>query len=202
MYLSKIDLDLHAESVRQSLRDCGDLHRNVQRWFASSRSEAGVLYRLNSGMDGCCLYVLSDNEPEANEMTFRNGMSLAGCRDMSLLEARFENGTVFSFDLLTMPCRKKSDGVSKNSRRVCLTVPEEREKWLERKAAENGFEILSCQETAEGVMTAHRKEGTLYLHPMKYVGMLRITDSEMFRSVWQKGIGPEKAYGLGMLMVR
>ena len=123
MYLSKIILDLHKESVRQSLRDCGDMHRNVQRLFDSSRSEAGDLYRLNSGKNECCLYLLSENEPKATDISTRNGMTIAGCRDVSALEEQFVNETVLTFDLLTMPCRKKWDGISKNSRRVCLTDP-------------------------------------------------------------------------------
>lgn len=202
MYLAKIELNQRYESVRQALRDCGDMHRNVQRLFDAGRSDAGVLYRNGNEKNGCYLYVLSETLPTESEATQKNGMKIVGLRDVSALENVFVPGKVLHFDLLTMPCKKQWDGASKNSRRVVLRKAEERIGWLRKKAVDNGFEILDALETEQVVMFANKKEGRVYLHPYQYEGVLRITDEAKFKTAWKNGIGPEKAYGLGMLMVR
>lgn len=126
MYLSKISLDLCAVSVRQSLRDCGDMHRNIQKLFSASREDAGVLYRVYSDKTGNFVYVQSEQAPVETEETCRNGMRITASRDVSALESSFIAGRQFGFNLLTMPCKKVSDGVSKNSRRRSLRMPDER----------------------------------------------------------------------------
>lgn len=40
------------------------------------------------------------------------------------------------------------------------------------------------------------------LRVLRMTGVLRVTDAEAFRRGYENGIGPEKAYGLGMLMLR
>ena len=37
---------------------------------------------------------------------------------------------------------------------------------------------------------------------VRFSGVLEITDAERFRDGYLRGVGPEKAYGLGMLMLR
>lgn len=199
MYLSKIDLDIRAPSVRQGLRNCEDMHKNIQKCFGSARADAGVLYRLHRGGKGICVYLLSDSEPTAPVP----GMIPEGCKDMTAYENALTEGRVFRFDLLCMPSKKVADGQKKNSRRINLRTPVERAAWLERKAAAGGFEILpdTLCETEERVVTGRKGDSELIFHATQFTGVLRITDEEAFRRTWREGIGPEKAYGLGMLML-
>lgn len=201
MYLSKISLDMRAASVRQSLQDCGDMHRNIQKLFSASREAAGVLYRVYSDKTGCFVYVQSEQSPVESEETLRNGMRITASRDICAFENSFHAGRQFCFNLLTMPCKKVSDGTSKNSRRRILRMPEEHMEWLMKKGADNGFLILSAEETDGEVLHSSKKSNDIYLHTTKFTGLLQITDSEKFTQAWQHGIGPEKAYGLGMLLL-
>lgn len=199
MYLSKITLGLRSPSVRQGLRNCADMHRNIQRCFGTDRSDSGVLYRLHKTENGCCIYLLSETAPKR----MASGMTLAGCRDMTDFEDSMTAGRVFRFDLLCMPCKKIPDGIGRNSRRVNLRTPEEKADWVMRKAAVAGFEILpdSLNEMREIVIMGERENSPLYFHATQFAGVLRITDEAAFRKAWREGIGPEKAYGLGMLML-
>ncbi|MGN1410362.1 MAG: type I-E CRISPR-associated protein Cas6/Cse3/CasE [Eubacteriales bacterium] len=202
MYLSKISLDQRSASVRQSLYDCVDMHRNIQKLFSESRKEAGVLYRVYSDKTGCFIYVQSEQAPVESEEVRRNGMKITASRDIGEIENSFIPGRQFGFNLLTMPCKKVSDGVSKNSRRRILRAYDERMEWLMKKGSDNGFLILNAEETEGEVLHSSKKTNEMYLHTTKFTGLLQITDAEKFKNAWRHGIGPDKAYGLGMLLLR
>lgn len=202
MYLSKISLNLSAPSVRQSLRDCGDMHRNIQKLFSTSREDACVLYRVYSDKTGNFVYVQSEQVPVETEETCHNGMRIIASRDVSALESSFVVGRQFGFNLLTMPCKKVSDGVSKNSKRRILRMPDERMQWLTKKGRDKGFVVLAVEETEGDVLYSRKKSNEMYLHTIRFTGLLQISDAEKFGQAWRQGIGPEKAYGLGMLLLR
>lgn len=202
MYLSKIKLDLRSVSVQQALRDCGDMHRNIQKLFMSSRSDASVLYRVCHNNTGCYVYMMSEQEPISSKETTKNGMQIMQSRDVSALEDIFEPGKKLCFNILTMPYKKVSDGIGKNSRRKFLQLPEERLNWLNRKAEQNGFEILNAEEQKSDTLVCCKKDAMIYIPSVMYDGVLRIIDKEKFVKAWRNGIGAEKAYGLGMMLLR
>lgn len=202
MILTKVKLDLRSPSARQALTDCGDMHRNIQALFGESREDAGVLYRAQKTERGCTVYILSSRKPVFDEAAARNGMIPAGTRDMTAVEGLFAEGRRFRFDLLTMPSKKESDRTRKNSQRRILRDPEERLAWLARKAEAGGFRILSASDEEGETLRAKKSGGELWIHTTRFTGVLEITDPDRFLSAWKGGIGPEKAYGLGMLMVR
>ena len=81
---------------------------------------------------------------------------------------------------------------------------EERKVRLQRKSEQNGFSVLSLREDpAERIFGSHSAErgGRLYLDSWRYTGTLRITDEDLFRAAVRNGIGSDKAYGLGMLLL-
>ncbi len=202
MILTKYDLDLRSPSARQALLDCEDMHRNIQALFGGSRRDAGVLYRMRKTDRGCGIYILSACPPECGEEALRLGMVCVGSKDLSPLESLFLKDRMFRFELLTMPAKKESDRSKKNSRRRVLRDPEERLNWIKRKAEQNGFRLLSVSEEEGETLRARKQTGELWLHTTLFTGILQITEPEEFRTAWKNGIGPEKAYGLGMLMLR
>ena len=93
----------------------------------------------------------------------------------------------------------------KNSQRRILRQPQERQEWLERKAAQNGFSIIQAQEQEQlHVSGKHKadKGGVMYHAAYHYQGILQITDVDSFRQALEKGIGSGKTYGFGMMMVK
>lgn len=77
--------------------------------------------------------------------------------------------------------------------------------WLAKKGMQYGFEIESVSEVAPvKVQASHSKErgGSIHLNGYHYQGVLRITDKALFKEAVRSGVGPEKAYGFGMLMMR
>ena len=202
MYLWRIELDLSSPRVRLSLMDRQKLHQLVTGLFGASRKDAGLLYRYKTAGTKVLLYIYSS--VPLDESRLSGDVRMTGERDVSAWLAGMGNGQILRFDLLTMPFKKVFDGTNKNSRRRLLRDPEERLAWLQRKAEQNGFSVLSVREDpAERIFGSHSAEkgGRLYLDSWRYTGTLRITDEDLFRTAVQNGIGPDKAYGLGMLLL-
>ena len=121
-------------------------------------------------------------------------------RDLQRLLEGFSAGQVFLFDLLTHPSKKQKQAAG-NSKRVFLKTAEERAAWLERQGAKCGFCVISlCQEEPYD-MHGKRSTGTMKLRVVRMKGQLQVLDAEKFAAAYQSGIGPEKAYGLGMLLL-
>lgn len=203
MYLTKLEMPLSDPGVRAALRDAQRMHRRVSSLYGTARAETSVLYRtrLRGGTAELYLYSAAPIQKEA----LLPSMKLAGERDLSDWLESMSEGQCWGFDLLTMPFKKLADPEGRNSRRRVLRSREERLAWLARKAEQNGFEILGAEEYAGEKLNAVHAEtdgGTLYMDPYRYSGLLRIVDAALFRRAVQQGLGPGKAYGLGMLLLR
>lgn len=123
----------------------------------------------------------------------------------------------------------KGDDMLKG-KRVALLREEEQIDWLVRKGDERekgcpgGFKILAkeIQEhndeirqiahvntTLEGKQTGYKKDKTderrehrMTNLAVRFDGLLRITDADAFRETLTRGIGPAKAFGCGLMLVR
>lgn len=114
---------------------------------------------------------------------------------------RFHPGLALGFDLLAYPCKKVDVGRA-NSVRAFLTTSQERRAWLVRQGEKNGFALRVLREDEPADMRGKRRTGLVQIRAVRFSGVLEITDAERFRDGYLRGVGPEKAYGLGMLMLR
>lgn len=199
-----IEMDRLHTSTRQALADCCDMHRNIMRLFPSPnsgniREEEQVLYRVVEHKNALQLYVTSRSKPDLAEARWLKGESCRQ-RDMQPLLDAFADDQVYSFDLLAHPS-KKMKGEGKNSTRVFLRTPEERAQWLHRQGEKYGFRIAGLREEEPYDLSGKRSTGIMLIRAIRFCGQLQVTDAEAFRLAYQNGIGAEKAYGLGMLML-
>jgi CRISPR system Cascade subunit CasE len=170
------------------------------RLFGDSRSNAGVLFRFDAERSN--LYVLSKETPDIGEHCPK-GFSLVGSTDLFELTGSFVAGQMYGFNLLAMPCKKVArDG--KQSQRRHLKTSEERVQWLEGKAIQNGFSLVSIQEDRTLSFSSAKANGgnLLNINGTEFSGILQIVDPDLFRKAFEGGIGPEKAYGLGLLLLK
>ena len=201
MYLIKLSLDPNHPSVRQSLRDRNDLHRNLMKAFHSPRADVCVLYRLIEKKDRLEVLLLTQEQPVAANWQ-NNGIFVISTVDLGELPALYREGAILHFNLLASPSKKVKEEGRENSRRVFLRKAEDRQLWLQHQAEKYGFSVLSCSEPAEpGNIRVGRSSGAFMLSTVEFDGMLQITDADLFWDSWKKGIGAEKAYGLGLLLL-
>ena len=203
MYRSLLTIHLDHPSSRQALSNCQDMHRNLMKAFPeadASRKEANVLYRLFTIEERPALFVLSSELPDWEKVTgislYQNKMPL----QMDVLFDKLTTGRALRFSLKTSPCKKVS-GERKNSKRVFLRNAEERAAWLCRKGQQNGFEVLRLSESETDIVHGRKETGEIFYQTVTFDGVLRITDEARFREAFKNGIGPGKAYGLGLLML-
>ena len=190
-------MDVHHPSVRQAIKDRQDMHRNLVQIF-----KAGFLYRIVAdNKAGPELLILSKQPPDQSAMDSR-GYRLLSIRDMSALPELYDDGAVLKFDLLSVPSKKAKENREGNSRRVYLTDPVARADWLKRQGSKYGFDVLVVNEpSAEQTITVGRSTGAFQLTAIELSGVLRIINASQFWSSWEKGIGPEKAYGMGLMLL-
>lgn len=202
MYLTKIEMDLGNRAVREALADCQKMHRLLNGLCEVARGDAQLLYRLKNAGRTCSAYLYSA-EPLCRGKCLPF-MEWAGERDISALVSGFRNGKVMRFDLVTMPSKKVPAGNGKNSQRRVLRLPEERIEWLRRKAEQNGFSILQVQELEGTDFSGNHgmeKGSRMVWNAYHYSGLLEVADEAAFRKAFSSGIGPGKAYGLGMILL-
>lgn len=201
MYLSKLEIDMRSPSARQALLDCQDMHRNLMRAFTCSRREAGVLYRLEKSAKSVMLYVFSMQEP-AWERLADQGYRCCGVKEISALRTRCVQGDILAFSLRACPTRKVFTG-GKNSRRVFLKTEEERLAWLRRQAEKGGFELLAVrEESAERRLEGMNAGDYIRFSAIDFTGLLRISDADRFWATYCCGFGAEKAYGMGLMLLK
>lgn len=200
MTLSLLTLDISSPSVRQCLVNAQDMHRTIMKAFDSSRQEGNVLYRLVRTNNKIQIYVQSKDCP-AWERIAPNGFHCEKTKDISLLPESFKQGQILQFSLLCYPA-KKVTGDGKNSRRVLLRGEEEQLKWLGRQGEKYGFNVIEAHVMENTEMKSGIKNsGAFTIAGVPFEGVLKICDPVAFRNAFEKGIGSEKAYGLGMLMI-
>jgi len=200
MIFSKLGLDIRHPSIRRALRNCQDMHKNLMKAFQGDREQAGVLYTVMKRQDRVDVYVLSRETPDWDALVV-NGYRCTGMRDISAMRDMYGEGSIFRFELLACPS-KKIPGDGKNSRRVFLGQEEERKAWMERQAEKYGFRMRSLQELGRGEdILGSKGKDTIRYTAIRFSGVLEITDLAAFWDGYQSGIGPGKAYGMGMLMI-
>lgn len=202
MYLTKLEMPLHSRWAAGALSDCQRMHRLVSGLFGDGRQEQNVLYRVRTLRGAVQLYIYSAIPPAH----IPEEVSVAGQRDLTSWLEELREEQYWGFDLLTMPFKKVSRAEpGKRSQRRILREPEERLQWLRRKGEQNGFAVVEVQELEQTkVQGRHPQEqgGAMYWDVIHYQGVLQITDAQRFRSAVETGIGPGKAYGLGMLLLQ
>ena len=202
MYLWRIELDLSSPQIRSAMRDHQKLHRLITGFFNASRQDAKLLFRYRTIGHKIVFYIYSSIPINRNDLP--KNVNITGGKNVNNWLLKMKTGQTMNFDLLTMPFKKAYNDQIKNSRRKLLQQPEERLNWLNHKAEQNGFIILSVKEKPSmRIFCSHSADrgGSLYLDTWQYTGTLQITDEIKFRSAVQNGIGPNKAYGLGMLLL-
>jgi len=121
--------------------------------------------------------------------------------------APFQAGQRLVFQLLANPTKCISDTQNKTNKknkgkcRVPLIKEDEQIAWLHRKLAESvNIEALTVRSLAPLYFRKGNRAGKVVA--VSFEGMFEVRDVEQLTDNWKNGIGPAKAFGCGLLMVR
>ena len=81
-------------------------------------------------------------------------------------------------------------------------VHEEGSKWLAARSERLGFRAIEECLTVDAYTQHGGKKGTLKFSTVDFSGVLAVTDVDLFTRALFDGIGPAKAFGCGLLLVR
>jgi len=194
-------------------------HKLVWRWFADDISSRDFLFRREQHGERPAFYVLS-RRPAADP---------TGLWDIESkpFEPRLARGVCLAFTLRANPVkvRKVSDDQTVKSRRrddvvadlkkrryqdpaqrppMAELVQEAGSAWLEERAESAGFAL-------ESVIVDNYQQQRWYkagvaqpitLSTLEFTGKLVVRDPDLFIDKLFRGIGPAKAFGCGLLLVR
>lgn len=206
MYRSQLKLDLLHPSVHQALKDCNDMHRNLMRAFdvpdgSETRKELSLLYTVLTIGGFPAVYVVSSIKPDWSRVPGFYPVEGGEPTDISALKNVFTEGSVFSFRLFASPTKKVARE-GKISGRVFLRSADERAQWLQRQSEKCGFSLNGFYEEERTEVIGHKGKNVIRYTGVVFTGSLTVVSPELFRKAYCSGIGPGKAYGLGMLMLK
>ena len=198
MYLTKVKMELR--EALPLLRDCQKMHQFVTGLFQTDRKTSNIQYRTHIARSIFSLYIYSDNPVKV-------APSYCSFEQVDLTETldNIKNNQILGLDIIAIPCKKTAINGQKNSQRRVLRTADERMEWLRRKSDGAGFNILVAHELGS-VRTSGRhridKGGDMCLDAYHYQCTILITDASAFRQTILRGIGPGKAYGMGMMLLK
>jgi CRISPR system Cascade subunit CasE len=220
MYLSRLLLNPRSRAVSRDMADCQELHRTIMSAFPSTdgtqgaRERFGVLHRLDTDRRRSLLVLLvqSLTPPDWSRLP-TDYLLLSPDRENPAVKSvdqvyqALEPGKVLSFRLRANPSRKIDtktgpDGIRRHGRRVELVQEEQQISWLQRKGVDGGFKVLSLRVGGVTKEKGQRRspQTPLTLAGVLFEGLLQVTDPQKFMThSLARGIGPGKAYGLGLL---
>lgn len=194
MYLTKIQLNQRDRDLVVHYSDSEYWHKNVMSGFqhtgyegTDKRNKHKILFRLA----GKALYVSSLVEPNYKQSGWFKSVET---KDISAVLDSFEVGDIYSFDIYVVPF-KKVEGKT-----LLLKSEVEKVEWFEEKQA-YGFKLQDYQLDRFSENVLENIGGKYEIKTTHFIGRLKITDKEEFKKLYCTGLGREKAYGAGMLLL-
>jgi CRISPR system Cascade subunit CasE len=211
VYLTQLILNPRSRRARAELTQPYEMHRTLMRAFGDDLTDERVLYRVDIDRTTGTPLVLvqSCNEPDWSFLEKTDSYLLDNGDEENPTQKRFSidtsKGQALVFRLRANPT------VKRNGKRLGLFDEQDQLAWLQRKAEQGGFQILSATVRPEGLeqRQKHDKDkqhGTgesvsMTHYAVRFDGHLRVTDPELFAATIAAGIGPAKAFGFGLLSV-
>lgn len=203
MYLTKITMPIRERAVRNAIADAQAMHRMLCGLFEKSRADAKLLYRTNEIGRHIVVYMYSE-EP-INRSKLLPFMLFEGEREISDVINSVDCETVLRYDVIVSPSKKVAREGDRLSRRTGLKDAKKRSEWLTKRFAEGGCDLLNVLELEKSTIgfvhnNDHVGRGSAYTY--HYTGTIRVRNAKQFAEMMSTGIGPYKAYGCGMIMIR
>lgn len=200
MYLSRLILNAGHPQAKSEFEHPYELHRTICKAFVNPE-EARILFRADADRPGeVHVIVQSLVAPDWERLNAKEGY-IAGKDDPKQVElAGLRSGMPLRFRLRCRPSKRIGEkGSEELGKRKSLKEKEEIFAWLHRKAEEYGFEVREAG--FDRVYWYESREGKQEkpLGAVQFDGVLVVTDPDKLREAVRNGIGPQKAYGFGLL---
>lgn len=201
MYLTRFDMDVMDRKVYDYLRNPNKLHGALCAAAGNSRQGARLQFRVINDRRRHSIYVYTNVSFHGADIPY--GLRLHAERDITEWVLSQAPASLLAFDLLAVPSKKVKQETSHNSKRVILRNLEERLGWIRRHCESDECRIMDIREYGEEHARIYKgnEQRSFMITGYKYAGLLQINHPAGVEHLISSGIGPEKAYGFGMLLV-
>lgn len=202
MYLSRLILNPRVRAVQRDLARLNDLHKTILSAFPDNLAQRDerVLFRLEQPPGGALqLLVQSQGAPDWSQLPAGYLLDRPDNPATKEVNLRVASGQRLAFRLRANPTKRLSAGTGNKGKRVGLYKVEEQMEWLQRKAAQGGFALLSATPTQQQRTDDNRHQ--LKFFSVQFDGVLQVAEPERFLQALERGIGSGKAFGFGLLSV-
>lgn len=214
-FFSRLHINPRIKGGIKLLSNPRAMHAAVEAAFppgSSNQEGQRKLWRLDQGSTENTLYVLSREKPD-----FRHIIEQAGwigqsweTTDYSRFVARLIKGQQWRFRLTANPVQSIPQGRNKRGKVVPHVTIAQQISWLQNKAKDHGFQILSdstgdpavtvtARQTLRFTKRSDQSRRQVSLRTAQFDGALKIIDADLFRHSLLLGIGRAKAYGCGLM---
>lgn len=202
--------------VRAAIADVHHLHRTVMDGYqhhipdhdtAQPRALLNVLYTCRTNTDGT-INILTQSPHSPNWFALANTGALAATPQQWTTPTTFAEGQSLQFQLTANPSRRSAH----TKRRRSIAGRDEQLAWLQRRGTHAGFTIAQADTAQLPAVRSHTKSkpaeqrdttaDIFAINPVQYRGILTVTDPIKLAHSILAGIGPAKAYGCGLLLLR
>ena len=219
MLISRITL-----APRVSVRDLASIaaadvyadHRLIWSFFGRDETRRSFLFRRMEDGPRLSFLVVSEREPVTpspvwivetkeyaprleTEQTLRFAL-----RANPVIRRRTDEGKQRRDDVVMDAKRRYRADNPDQPVPVPVLVQEAGVRWLLARAAERGFHCDPAAVRCDGYRQHRiaRRGTTVSFSSVEFQGILTVTDADSFRKTLFDGIGPSKAFGCGLLLVR
>lgn len=186
MYITKIDIDTSRRENYKGFVDAGYFHSVLENCFEGERGHP--LWQITKNQ----ILMVSERMPVVPSWFGR-----AQTKEYNL---KISEGSLLHYRIVVNPT------VKKDGKRIPLNVnktenyPYCAADWLVDRLGKNGAKVLSSDMIENHIGKA--KDGKVKFLAVTYEGVLLVEDEEKFDHLLKYGVGHEKAYGCGLLLVR
>lgn len=207
MILTRLKLNLSSPLTLKALGNQEVFHAALEA-SRQTDDDGRLLWRIDELKHSQYLLVLSQKSLNTKLLERQFGLpgENAEQKDYDTLLNRIVEGSIWHFKLVANPTftAPKAEGEKRGKKKPCFTEKYQL-KWLLTQSEKNGFEITGeSARVMRSVPVFVRKHGQntpIQLQQVTYQGILKVKDVELFKNVLVKGIGREKAYGMGLLTI-
>lgn len=201
MFLSQLTLNPRCADARRDLGSAYEMHRTLSRAFTpnSSIPPSRFLWRFESNAIGWKPPVVLVQSQTAGDWSVLENIAsylAAGVEHKRLdLSAFLKQDASMRFRFLANPT------VTRNGKRLGLTVETDQLAWLERQGVKHGFQVEFALVSGQDLLESKKDRHRLTIQRVLFEGRLRVVDASKLAEALVLGIGPAKSFGCGMLSV-
>ncbi|PRO86600.1 type I-E CRISPR-associated protein Cas6/Cse3/CasE [Lactiplantibacillus pentosus] len=218
MYLSRVEIDRDNRYKTRDLTHLGAYHNWVEQSFPEeieNNQRGRHLWRIDRLNGKDYLLVLSADRPKLEQLEQYGVEETALTKSYDTWLDHIEAGMVLRFRLTANPTHSIIEPNHPKGRVVPHVTIEQQKQWLADRALRAGFALVARADTpadeteklafdvvSHDWPTLHRRKGrSVRLSRVTFEGVLRVQDADIFKQTLTKGLGREKAFGMGLMTV-